>query len=75
MVKSSLAKRLTSWCTFVTSGQVASIVFKFRAAALACTAGETPCAEKITIAPSGTSSFSSTNIAPRFSSVETTCLL
>ena len=30
---SSSANRFTSLCTFVTSGQVASIVFKFRAAA------------------------------------------
>ena len=33
------------------------------------TTGATPCAEKMTVAPSGTSSVSSTKIAPRFSSV------
>ena len=46
-----------------------------RAAAEACTAGETPCAEKTTRAPSGTSSVSSTKIAPRSVSVSTTYLL
>lgn len=39
------------------------------------TTGAMPCAEKITVAPSGTSSVSSTKIAPRFSKVATTCLL
>ena len=72
---SSSAKRLTSLWTFVTSGQVASIVLRFRAAASACTAGETPCAEKTTVAPSGTSSVSLTKMTPRCSSVDTTCLL
>ena len=37
--------------------------------AAACTAGATPCAEKTTSPPSGTSSVSSTKIAPRRSSV------
>ena len=37
--------------------------------------GATPCAEKTTIAPSGTSSVSSTKIAPRASRSATTCLL
>ena len=72
---SSLAKRLTSLCTLVTRGHVASMVFKFRAAASACTAGETPWAEKTTVAPSGTSSVSFTKMTPRCSRVETTCLL
>jgi hypothetical protein len=42
--------------------------------ALACsyTSGATPCAEKITMDPSGTSAFSSTKIAPRASRVATT---
>ena len=75
MSKSSRANRLASWCTFVTSGQVASIVRSCRAAASSCTAGETPWALKTTTAPSGTSSVSSTKIAPRRSSVATTCLL
>ena len=34
-----------------------------------------PCAEKTTTAPGGTSSTSATKIAPRFSSVLTTCVL
>ena len=72
---SSSAKRFTSLCTLVTSGQVASIVLRFRAAACSCTAGDTPWAEKTTVAPSGTSSVSLTKMTPRFSRVETTCLL
>ena len=40
-----------------------------------CTAGATPWAEKTTVAPSGTSSVSSTKIAPRLSRSVTTCLL
>ena len=39
------------------------------------TAGETPCAEKTTVAPSGTSSVSLTKMTPRCSRVDTTCLL
>ena len=58
------AKRRASVCTLVTSGQVASIVRRLRRAASSCTAGETPCALKTTTAPSGTSSVSSTKIAP-----------
>ena len=46
-----------------------------RSRACSRTAGETPCAEKTTIAPSGTSSVSSTKIAPRSVSVSTTCTL
>ena len=42
----------------MTSGQVASMVRKLRRAADSWTVGATPCAEKTTIAPSGTSSFS-----------------
>src|SRR3954452_21645896 len=75
MSKSVEANRFASWCTLVTSGQVASIVFSCRAAASACTTGATPCAEKITVSPSGTSTVSSTKIAPRFCSVCTTYLL
>ena len=75
MSKSSLAKRTASRCTLVTSGQVASMVRRLRALASSCTTGATPWAEKITVAPSGTSSVSSTNTAPRFCRVVTTCLL
>ena len=46
-----------------------------RSAAAARTAGETPWAEKITVEPGGTSSTSSTKIAPRSSSSRTTCAL
>ena len=46
-----------------------------RCAASSCTAGDTPWAENTTNAPSGTSSVSSTKIAPRASSPATTCLL
>ena len=45
------------------------------ARASSCTTGATPCAENTTVAPSGTSSVSSTKIAPRCCSVVTTCLL
>ena len=51
------------------------MVFSERSAASACTAGETPCAEKTTVEPSGTSSSSSTKIAPRSVRFATTCLL
>ncbi len=51
------------------------MVFSERARASSCTTGATPCAEKMTVAPSGTSSVSSTKIAPRRSSVSTTCRL
>ena len=70
--------RRTAWprgATLVTSGQVASMVFSWRSAASACTAGETPWAENTTVWPSGTSSSSSTKIAPRDSRSATTCLL
>ena len=59
----------------MTSGQVASIVVSRRAFASACTVGATPWALKTTVAPSGTSSVSSTNTAPAASSVRTTCAL
>ena len=75
MSKSSAAKRTASLCTLVTRGHVASMVCRLRAAAAACTAGETPCAENTTRAPSGTSSVSSTKTAPRAASVSTTCRL
>jgi BRCT domain type II-containing protein len=68
-------ERRASLCTLVTSGQVASMVCRLRALASARTCGATPCAEKTTTAPSGTSAASSTNTAPRFSSDATTCLL
>ena len=45
------------------------------ARASSCTTGATPWAEKTTVAPSGTSSVSSTKIAPRCCRVVTTCLL
>ena len=51
------------------------MVRRLRLAASACTTGATPCAEKTTVAPSGTSSVSSTKIAPRASSARTTCRL
>lgn len=51
------------------------MVWSFLCAACWCTAGETPCAEKITLAPSGTSESLSTNIAPLFFRFCTTCLL
>src|SRR4028118_1396939 len=51
------------------------MVLSCRAAASACTAGETPWALKTTTEPSGTSSVSSTKTAPRRSSVATTGLL
>jgi len=62
-------------CTLVTRGHVASMVSRRRIAACAWTAGDTPCAEKISRAPSGTSSASSTKIAPRAAKVWTTNLL
>ena len=57
--------RATSICTLVTSGQVASNTAGRARAASSRTACETPCALKITVAPSGTSASSSTNTAPR----------
>ena len=59
----------------VTSGQVASMTFRPRAAAFVCTVGATPCAEKTTVAPGGTSSSELTKIAPRRASSATTCRL
>ncbi len=46
---------------------------RLRSAAFWCTVGATPWAENTTIAPSGTSSVSSTKIAPALASVSTTC--
>ena len=66
---------MASTWTLVTSGQVASIVCRLRAAAPACTLGATPWAENTTVAPSGTSASDSTNTAPRSRSCSTTCLL
>ena len=75
IVYPSSAKRRASTWTLVTSGQVASIVRRRRAAAFSCTAGATPWAEKTTISPSGTSVSRSTKTAPRADSSSTTCLL
>jgi len=58
-----------------TSGQVASKTLSPRAFASARTALETPCAEKITVLPEGTSASSSTNTAPFFFRSSTTYLL
>ncbi len=69
------AKRLASLCTLVTSGQVASMAVSPRALADSRTSGAMPCAENTITLPSGTSSVSSTKIAPSFSSSLTTCLL
>ena len=66
--------RASRW-TLVTSGQVASMVCRRRASALAWTLGATPCAENTTVAPSGTSVSASTNTAPRSRNCSTTCLL
>ena len=51
------------------------MTWSLRSAADVCTVGATPCAENTTIAPSGTSSVSSTNTAPASASVSTTCRL
>src|SRR5215831_10646355 len=51
------------------------MVSRPRRAASSRTAGDTPCAEKTTHAPSGTSDSSSTNTAPRRSRSATTCVL
>src|SRR5947209_11623623 len=51
------------------------MVLSSRTRAFACTLGATPCAEKTTVLPSGTSVSSSTKIAPRPRSSSTTCLL
>ncbi len=51
------------------------MVSSFRSRAPACTAGETPWAEKTTVAPSGTSASDSTNTAPRSRNCSTTNLL
>jgi hypothetical protein len=59
-------------CTLVTSGQVASKTLSARRFASSCTARETPCALKITVASSGTSSSSWTKTAPRLRRRSTT---
>src|SRR5712692_2677209 len=66
---------MASRCTLVTSGQVASITRSPRRRASWRTAGETPCALKMTVASSGTSSSSSTKWAPLARSASTTCRL
>ena len=71
----SAANRRASACTLDTSGQVASITASPRRDASVRTAGDTPCAENTTVAPSGTWSSSSTNTAPRSSSSPTTRVL
>ncbi len=67
--------RATSTCTLVTSGQVASNTLRPRSRASRCTSSETPCAEKITVAPAGTSESSSTKTAPFARRSSTTYLL
>ena len=49
----------------VTSGQVASIARSFRSRATRRISGDTPWAENSSVAPSGTSARSSTNVTPR----------
>src|SRR5438094_4214974 len=66
---------MASRCTLVTSGHVASTTRRPRRRASWRTAGEMPWALKITVASSGTSSSSSTNIAPFWRSVSTTSRL
>jgi transposase len=71
-LKAARAWRLTSMCTLVTSGQVASNTLSPRRAACSRTVRATPWALKITVASSGTSSSSSTNTAPRSRKFSTT---
>src|SRR5215467_1829731 len=66
---------MASRCTLVTSGQVASMTRNPRRRASWRTAGETPCALKMTVASSGTSSSSSTKWAPLARRASTTCRL
>src|SRR6266540_2508961 len=75
IVSPSLAKCRASACTLLTRGQVASITSRRRSSAVCLTAGDTPCAEKTTVASSGTWSSSSTKTAPRRSRSATTCSL
>src|SRR5262249_5718463 len=63
---------MASRCTLVTGGQVASITRSPRRRASSRTAGEMPWALKITVASSGTSSSSSTKMAPFWRRVSTT---
>ncbi len=69
------AYRFACTCTFVTSGQVASITSCSSVRECSCTEGATPCAEYTTVAPRGTSVSSSTKIAPRASRSRTTWML
>ena len=64
IVRPSRAYRMASRWTFVTSGHVASITRSRRSVAASRTAGDTPWALKMTVAPAGTSSSSSTKMAP-----------
>ena len=66
---------MASTCTFVTSGQVASIVNSLRAFAASRIAGLTPWAEYISTPPSGTSSTRSTKVTPRSVKRSTTARL
>src|SRR5215510_1675417 len=63
---------MASRCTLVTSGHVASMTRSPRRRASSRTAGEMPWALKITVASSGTSSSSSTKMAPFWRRVSTT---
>src|SRR5262245_3194072 len=63
---------MASRCTLVTRGHVASITRSPRRRASSRTAGEMPWALKITVASSGTSSSSSTKMAPFCRRVSTT---
>ncbi len=64
--------RATSIWTLVTSGQVASNTVRSRLFASLRTACDTPWAEKIRIAPSGTSLICSIKMAPRLRRLSTT---
>ena len=67
--------RLTSTCTLVTSGQVASNTARPRDSASRRTDCDTPCALNTTVLPAGTSARSSTNTAPLVRRSSTTYLL
>ena len=68
-------KRFAARCALATNGHVVSTTFSLRAAAVSRTCGETPCAEKTTVSPSGTSSMRSTNLKPSARSSSTTISL
>ena len=59
------AKSRAERCTRATNGQVASTTLRSRRSASARTCGDTPWAEKTTVAPRGTSATRSTNLKPR----------